>query len=367
METILFDVEKDPSGALLARAADLLRSGSVVAFPTETVYGLGANALDAKAVLGIFAAKERPADNPLIIHIAERGELAGLTDGVPEVAERLMSAFWPGALTLVFRKSTAVPDAVTAGLETVGIRMPVHPVALRLLRLARVPVAAPSANRSGRPSPTTAAHVMDDMDTRIPMIVDGGPCQVGVESTVLDVTVEPPMILRPGGVTREMIEAVIGPVSLDPHLLGGTEKPRSPGMKYTHYAPKAPMTLYVGAPEAVGRMLAADAMRLCSEGKKVGVLCTVESKPLYAEGGTRKKNEGSITAISTGLRKNPASIAAGVFSVLRRFDTLGVEVILAEGFPETGVGHAIMNRLRKAAGGHVVACGAEKDSKEGKS
>jgi len=378
METILFKVEDDSQGDLLKRAAALLQSGCLVAFPTETVYGLGANALDAEAVLGIFQAKGRPADNPLIVHIVEMEELVGLTDGIPEVAKQLMTHFWPGALTLVFRRSAAVPDGVTGGLDTVAVRMPVHPVARKLLKLAAVPVAAPSANRSGRPSPTTAQHVLEDMDGRIPMIVDGGPCEVGVESTVLDVTVQPPMLLRPGGITREMIEAVIGPITLDSHLAGGTDKPKSPGMKYTHYAPRAPMTLFIGDTVAVEKRMFSDAATLSAEGHRVGVLCTEESLVRYrlafspAEAGpgisdgpspllADESIGGRVFPLSTGFRGNPASVAAGVFSVLRRFDAIGVDIILAEGFPEAGVGHAIMNRLRKAAGGHVVLCPQEKE------
>ena len=365
MQTLRFKAEEDGNGHLLAQAARLLREGALVAFPTETVYGLGANALDENAVRHIFAAKGRPADNPLIVHIADRSELHGLVASVPDVALRLMDAFWPGALTLLFRKSSLVPDVVTAGLDTVGVRMPIHPVALELIRQAGVPVAAPSANRSGRPSPTTAAHVWEDMQGRIPMIVDGGACQVGVESTVLDVTVEPPMILRPGGVTRVRLERVIGRVALDPALTGEAVRPRAPGMKYTHYAPKAPMTLYVGNPAAVEARILEDATRGIAQGKRVGILCTHETKQTYLE--HLQPLSGEMAALSAGRRGDPRSVAAGVFSALRRFDDEHVDIILAEGHDEGGVGHAVMNRLRKAAGGHIVHCGDDSTPREGAS
>ena len=337
----------------LEHAANLLREGALVAFPTETVYGLGANALDAGAVAGIFSAKGRPADNPLIVHISDRSGLDALVRDVPEVAERLIGAFWPGALTLVFHRSPAVPDIVTAGLDTVAVRMPVHPVALSLIQLAGVPVAAPSANRSGKPSPTTAAHVLEDMAGRIPMILDGGACAVGVESTVLDVTAVPPMILRPGGVTREMLEAVIGPISVDPSLAGGSDRPRAPGMKYTHYAPMAPMSLYEGVPASVDDRILEDAKQLALQGKRVGVLCSEEWRQIWMKDA---HPDGFVLPIAVGTRATPGTAAAGIFAALREFDAVGVDVILAEGVTESGIGHAVMNRLRKAAGGRVVHC-----------
>lgn len=338
---------------LLEQAGQALREGALVAFPTETVYGLGANALDAAAVSGIFAAKGRPADNPLIVHISDRASLEMLASDIPDVAERLMARFWPGPLTLVFHRRPAVPDIVTAGLDTVAVRMPVHPIALRLIQLAGVPVAAPSANRSGRPSPTTAAHVMEDMEGRVPLVVDGGACEVGVESTVLDVTARPPMILRPGGVTREMLEQAVGEIAMDPALSGTAARPRSPGMKYTHYAPVAPMTLYAGDPEAVAAALRQSALELAARGNRVGVLCSQEWMDSWPS------PHAGIIPLAAGRRDQPETLASGIFSALRTFDTLGVDVILAEGIRETGIGHAIMNRLRKAAGGRLVSCGKE--------
>ncbi len=355
MQTMQFNADEDQDGRLLVQAATLLREGALVAFPTETVYGLGANALDEGAVARIFEAKGRPSDNPLIVHIADHGELESLVASVPEVARVLMDAFWPGALTLLFRKSDRVPSIVTAGLDTVGVRMPVHPVALELIRKAGVPVAAPSANRSGRPSPTTAAHVREDLQGRIPMIVDGGACQVGVESTVLDVTVDPPMILRPGGVTREMLEDVIGPVAVDPALTGESSRPRAPGMKYAHYAPRAPLTLYAGDAAGILPRILADARHWIGKGSKVGILCTHESMDAYLVGLAPQTD--MVAVLPAGRRGDARSVAAGVFAALRRFDEERVDVILAEGFDESGVGHAVMNRLRKAAGGHVVDCG----------
>ena len=345
----------------LSEAARLLCEGALVAFPTETVYGLGANALDADAVTAIFAAKGRPSDNPLIVHIADRDGLSGLVREIPEIAEKLMNTFWPGALTLVCHRHPDVPDVVTAGLDTVAVRMPVHPVALALIRAAGVPVAAPSANRSGRPSPTTAAHVLEDMNGRIPMILDGGACEVGVESTVLDVTVSPPMILRPGGVTREMLEAVIGPVALDPALSEQAARPRSPGMKYTHYAPTAPMTLYEGEPGLVGARVMADAKRLAALGQRVGVLCSEEWRVAWTHRQTEVPASipGSVLPIAVGSRTMPGSAASGIFAALREFDAAQVDVILAEGVLETGIGQAVMNRLRKAAGGNIIRCGEE--------
>lgn len=339
--------------AAVARAAEWLRKGELVAFPTETVYGLGADALNPEAVARIFAAKGRPSDNPLIVHIADMDGLAPLVLDIPPVADRLMNLFWPGALTLVFRRSAAVPDVVTAGLDTVAVRMPVHPVARRLIRAAGIPVAAPSANRSGRPSPTRAAHVREDMEGRIPMILDGGPCEVGVESTVLDVTVMPPMILRPGGVTREMIEAAIGPIALDPALAGEAERPRAPGMKYAHYAPTAPMTLYEGEAAAVAERMRQEASRLAALGRHVGVLCSAEWHAAWRG----QTPEDRVLPIEIGSRQSPEVAAAGIFAALRAFDAAGVDVILAEGVLESGVGHAVMNRLRKAAGGRIVRCG----------
>ena len=327
----------------LREAAALLRAGETVAFPTETVYGLGANALDAQAVDKIFAAKGRPSDNPLIVHIAHRGDVDKLAREIPPLAVRCMDHFWPGPLTLILPCTSEVPGNVTAGLETVGIRMPDHDTALGLIDLAGVPLAAPSANSSGRPSPTTAAHVAEDLAGRIAGIVDGGPAGVGVESTVLDVTGEVPMILRPGGVTREMLEAVLGRVEIDPALEAGVGRPKSPGMKYTHYAPRGEMTLVAGTHDAEKiRSLIHEAH---GRGQKVGVLTTEERRDAYPE--------ADVVRLC-GRRDDLPSVAAGLYEAIRSFDHTDVELIYAEVFSERGVGLALMNRLRKAAGQRVI-------------
>jgi L-threonylcarbamoyladenylate synthase len=260
------------------KAGDLLRQGEVVAFPTETVYGLGANALNANAVKKIFLAKGRPHDNPLIVHIAEFEQLKPLVQGISEKAYVLMHRFWPGPLTLIFPKSNLVPNEVTAGLDTVAVRMPRHPVALKLIKEAGVPIAAPSANTSGLPSPTEGAHVLADLNGKIPLILDGGETEVGLESTVVDVTVEPPLILRPGGVTLEEIEDAIGQAAYDPGLSKDkNETPRSPGMKYTHYSPKADVFIVDGPDKDRAQKITAVFHRMTQEGKKVALLLSEET------------------------------------------------------------------------------------------
>jgi L-threonylcarbamoyladenylate synthase len=330
----------------LAAAAALLRAGETVAFPTETVYGLGANALSAAAVDKIFQAKGRPSDNPLIVHIAHREDLDKLALEVPESAKRCMDVFWPGPLTLILPCREGVPGNVTAGLSTVGIRMPDHETALQLIDLAGVPLAAPSANRSGRPSPTTADHVLEDLTGRIAGVVDGGPSGVGVESTVLDCTGQVPMILRPGGVTLEMLSEVLGEVRVDPALTSEALRPKSPGMKYAHYAPRAKMFLVEGdgAVEEIGRLIEQGV----AAGKQIGVLTTVEHQGLFSE--------KAVVRIC-GSRADLASVAAGLYEAIRSFDHTDVDVIYSETFPEQGVGLAIMNRLRKAAGQRVITAG----------
>ena len=321
--------------ASIRRAAALLRAGELVAFPTETVYGLGADALNGAAAARIFAAKGRPADNPLIAHIAGESGLAGLIAGEPcACARALMRAFWPGPMTLIFPKSPRVPREVTAGLDTVAVRMPSHPVARALIRAAQTPIAAPSANRSGRPSPTTAAHVLEDMEGRIPLILDGGPCEVGLESTVVDVTGARPRILRPGGVTLEMLEGVVGDVDVDEgvlHQLQAGSQARSPGMKYKHYAPKGEVTIVTGprAAQEIARLYdAADG--------RAAILAFSQ-----ADYGARRVYR---------LKNAPGEL----FAALRQLDEDGMETIYAEDVPTTGVGLAVMNRLMRAAAFRVV-------------
>lgn len=321
--------------ASIRRAAALLRAGELVAFPTETVYGLGADALNGAAAARIFAAKGRPADNPLIAHIAGESGLAGLIAGEPcACARALMRAFWPGPMTLIFPKSPHVPREVTAGLDTVAVRMPSHPVARALISAAQTPIAAPSANRSGRPSPTTAAHVLEDMEGRIPLILDGGPCEVGLESTVVDVTGARPRILRPGGVTLEMLEGVVGDVDVDEgvlHQLQAGSQARSPGMKYKHYAPKGEVTIVTGprAAQEIARLYdAADG--------RAAILAFSQ-----ADYGARRVYR---------LKNAPGEL----FAALRQLDEDGMETIYAEDVPTAGVGLAVMNRLMRAAAFRVV-------------
>lgn len=348
MNTKHFIVDRDkPDFRVLAEAAAVLRQGGLVAFPTETVYGLGANGLDPRAVLKIFAAKGRPADNPLILHIAEPHEVNKLAARVPANAAALMARYWPGPLTVVLARTRLVPDAATAGLDTVAIRLPESTVARELIRLAGVPIAAPSANTSGRPSPTTAQDVLADMDGRIEVVVDAGPCDIGVESTVVDCTTPVPTLLRPGGVTLEMLMETLGEVEVDPALGGEHVVPRAPGMKYTHYAPAAPMTLYEGATAAVSAALADEAGRLVAAGRRTGAVVTAET--------ARRLPPAAVAAVY-GDRGDLEAAAANLYSALRHFDAAPVDVILAEGVGEAGLGLAVMNRMRKAAGYKIIHC-----------
>lgn len=343
-ETKLWRVDaRQPAEHLLEEAAWLLRRGGLVAFPTETVYGLGANGLDAAAAAGIYRAKGRPADNPLILHIADLEGWEPLVQQVTPLARRLAEAFWPGPLTIILPRRRCVPDVVTGGLETVAVRLPVTTVARELIRRAAVPVAAPSANTSGRPSPTTAQAVWDDLAGRIDAVLDGGPCPVGLESTVIDVSGARPVILRPGGLTVEELRQVVPEVLLDPALSGAEAAvPRAPGMKYRHYAPQASLEVLEGTPAALAAALAAAWAREGQDG--LGLLVTAE---------TAAQLPSSPHIVVYGRRGQAASLAAGLFAALRRFDSLPVRRILAEGVSEEGLGQAVMNRLRKAAGQRV--------------
>ena len=326
----------------LALAARLFAEGQLVAFPTETVYGLGAHALDRAAVLGIFAAKGRPADNPLIVHIHDRSQLDGICE-INDLAVRLMDAFWPGPLTIILPRKAAVPDEVTAKLDTVAVRLPSHPVAMALLKACNLPIAAPSANRSGKPSPTSAKHVFDDMDGRIPLIIDGGESDVGVESTVVSLTGDTAVVLRPGGITPEMIAAVLGTCEVADSVMRplreGEEAP-SPGMKHKHYAPKAPMTLYAGEKEKVAAYICQE-YDLLPAGDAL-ILAAHDHLPLYAD---RQLFD---------LGPAAASAAHALFAALRHADHLGVRRVFSEAYPEEGVGLALMNRMARAAGFDIV-------------
>ena len=323
------------------QAAAILRRGGLVGIPTETVYGLGANGLDGEAVARIFAAKGRPQDNPLILHIPSADHLERYCTDIPDLACALAEAYWPGPLTMILRRRPIVPDVVTAGLDTVGMRCPSHPVCRAILEAADVPVAAPSGNTSGRPSPTTAAHMWEDMDGKIDAIVDGGPCSVGVESTIVDLTETPPRLLRPGGITLEQLENVLGEVAVDPavtRLMGAGERPRAPGMKYRHYAPRAPVTVVAGDPQKSAAYIAAHA------GREDGVICFDEFAFLF----TGQEVEKLGPAADKGEQ------ARHIFDALRAFDHTRVKAIWAQCPDPSGLGLAITNRLNKAAGFHVV-------------
>lgn len=341
METKFKKVDKQ--GLVVAEAAAALREGGLVAFPTETVYGLGANALDEEASAKIYGAKGRPSDNPLIVHIAEKNSVYELAEDVPEVAEKLMEAFWPGPLTIIFPKASCIPYTITGGLDTVGIRFPDHPAALALIQEAGVPIAAPSANTSGKPSPTRADHVWTDMQGRIDWILDGGEVGIGVESTIIDVTGKVPMILRPGFITREMIAQVIGNVEIDPAVTAPASAglhPKAPGMKYRHYAPKAPLVIVEGEIKRVVEKINELAEAAVLSGKICGIIATEETKDRYPKGLIK----------SIGYRSKEESIAHNLYAVLREFDEASVDMIYSEGFSDDHLGWAIMNRLRKAAG-----------------
>lgn len=347
METIIRTLDRNRiSEEVIDEASVILHRGGMVAFPTETVYGLGADALDERASLKIYQAKGRPSDNPLIVHISNKEQLYRLVEGVPENAEKLMKEFWPGPLTMIFKKSSIVPKGTTGGLDTVAVRMPNHPVALRLIEKSGVVIAAPSANTSGRPSPTTAAHVREDLSGKIDMILDGGQVGIGIESTIVDVTSEVPVILRPGYITKEMIEEVTGKVEIDKAILEPVSenvKPKAPGMKYRHYAPKAQLTMFRGKMEKVVERINAEAQRSMLQGKRVGIIASEETKDKY--------HSGNVLII--GTRHDEDTIAHNLYAILRQFDDAGVDVIYGETFDESGLGQAIMNRLLKAAGYHV--------------
>ncbi len=348
-ERIIIEEKEFPKEELLKKPAEILRKGGLVAFPTETVYGLGADALSEEAAGKIYAAKGRPSDNPLIAHIGDFDDLPPLVSAIPEAGEKLMKAFWPGPLTLIFPKSSLVPYGTTGGLDTVAVRMPADPVARALIRLAGVPVAAPSANTSGRPSPTTADHVWQDMNGKIDMIVDGGAVGIGVESTIIDVSGDEPVILRPGAITQEMVSAVLEKeVPLDPAIVSGPMnadvRPKAPGMKYKHYAPKAELTLVEGETKDVIGAINRLAKEKLSQGFRVGIICTEETREEYDEGMVR----------SMGMRAREETIAHNLYGVLREFDDLEADVIFSESFSRDHLGQAIMNRLTKAAGYHIL-------------
>ena len=326
-------------------AAAILRDGGLVGIPTETVYGLGANGLNEEAVAHIFEAKGRPQDNPLILHIPDASWLERYCKDIPLTAYKLADAYWPGPMTMILRRKDIVPDAVTAGLDTVGMRCPAHPLCRAIIDAAGVPVAAPSGNTSGRPSPTTAQHMLEDMDGKIDAIVDGGPCSVGVESTIIDLTETPARLLRPGGITLEQLEAVLGEVAVDPavtRLMGAGEQPKAPGMKYRHYAPKAPVTVVTGDPQKSAEYIAAHAS------PEDGIICFDEFLPLF----TRRSETRPV--MDLGPAGDKEEQARHIFDALRSFDHTSVPAIWAQCPDATGIGLAIANRLNKAAGFHII-------------
>lgn len=346
MVTKVIAISEENRVAALREAGEIIKAGGLVAFPTETVYGLGGDALNPSSSKKIYEAKGRPSDNPLIVHIAEEEALSVIVEEVPEKAKRLAALFWPGPLTLILKKSARVPLETTGGLDTVAVRMPVHDVALEFIKAAGGYVAAPSANRSGRPSPTTAAYVAEDMAGRIEMILDGGQATLGLESTIVDLTVEPPMILRPGFVTEEMLSVALGEVAVDETLLRADsgQAPKAPGMKYRHYAPKGELIIVRGAETAVTAYINEKLREARTENKKTGVIATDETVGRY---------EADVR-FGVGEKGSAKAAAERLYRVLRECDDEGVELILSECFAEEGVGAAVMNRLMKAAGYHIV-------------
>ena len=335
----------------LKEAADCLRRGGLVAFPTETVYGLGGDGMRPAVSGKIYAAKGRPSDNPLIIHIADESAVEHIAEDISEAAWKLMDTFWPGPLTIVLKKREKVPSQTTGGLNTVAVRMPSHPAALELIRQAGVYVAAPSANTSGRPSPSKAEHVLEDLQGKIDYIVDGGEVDIGIESTIIDMTASVPMILRPGYITPEMLEKVIGHVESDPSITEADRAlpPKAPGMKYTHYAPRGELTIVEGEPAAVAKRINSLVLEKQGAGQRTGVLATAETKEQYK----------ADVVLSMGRREDLLTVSAKLYSCLREFDTLGVDYMYAESFAGDSLGNAIMNRLLKAAGHRVIVVGGE--------
>lgn len=332
---------------IIIELSHIIKNNGTVVFPTETVYGLGANALSDIAVAKIFTAKGRPSDNPLIVHVSNLEQLERIVEIIPEKAKVLMDKFWPGPLTLLFKKKAIISDMITGGLDTVAVRMPSSKIALKLIETCDLPLAAPSANISGKPSPTTAEHVIKDLDGKVDAIIDGGDCQFGMESTVIDVLNETPMILRPGSITLEDIAETINTVIYDPAMIHDTIIAKSPGQKYIHYAPKGEVYLYIGQTSDIKDAINKAAMQFINNSNKVMILGTEESIMDYKEG----------IILNLGSRTNPMEISSNLFSMLRKADELKADIILVEGIDEEGLGVAIMNRLKKASGGRIINCG----------
>ena len=342
-----------PDPDVMERAGKIVQNGGLAAFPTETVYGLGGDALNAESSRKIYAAKGRPSDNPLIVHIADIAALDKVARDVPESAEKLMAEFWPGPLTMIFFKTDAVPYETTGGLDTVAVRLPSHPAARALIRASGGYIAAPSANLSGRPSPTNALHVKEDLDGRIDLILDGGESRIGLESTIVDFTEDVPTVLRPGYISLSMLRDVIGEVRMDPGILSENEhvRPKAPGMRYRHYAPKAPLVIVEGLQDAVTETISRYARKAVNEGKRCSILCSDETAHCYEAIGARVSPVGSSA--------EEESIARHLYAMLRQFDEEKTDMIYSEAFDTPRLGQAIMNRLLKAAGHTVIQAGKE--------
>lgn len=330
----------------IAQAGNIIRNGGLVAFPTETVYGLGGDALNSSSSRKIYAAKGRPLDNPLIIHIAEMDALHKIVKKIPKPAYQLAEKYWPGPLTMIFEKSDSVPPETTGGLRTVAVRMPSNRIAKELIYASGGYVAAPSANRSGRPSPTVAKYVIEDLEGSVDMIIDGGSAEIGLESTIIDLTEDKPMILRPGYVTEEMLKQAVGDVEMDQGIIREDSKqaPKAPGMKYRHYAPKGNLIIVEGEAGQVSAYINEKLSFFQKEGKRTGVIATDETAGCYAADSVK----------SAGGRQQEEVIARHLFRILREFDDEDIEMIYAEGFRQKGVGQAVMNRLLKAAGHQII-------------
>lgn len=343
-----------PDPAAIARAARVLAGGGLVVFPTETVYGLGAHALDAAAVAGIFAAKERPATDPLIVHLAAAADLPRVAAAIPATAATLAAAFWPGPLTLIVPRHSDVPLIVTAGLPNVAVRVPAHPVARALLAAAGVPVAAPSANRFSRPSPTTAAHVLTDLESRVDVVLDGGPADIGVESTIVDCTVTPPLVRRAGGVPIEALRAIVPSMAVADHVTGVEHAQLAPGQLLRHYAPNARMTVYDATPADGVARVGREVRQATARGLRVGVLAPDDALTALAPEIAAAASAGRVTVATLGARDDGAAAARVLFAALRALDAAGVDVIVALGPTRDGLGAAVWDRLRRAAEGRIV-------------
>ena len=350
MNTELYKIDEHNIDAaakeILSRAGSIIRDGGLVAFPTETVYGLGGDALNPESSRKIYAAKGRPSDNPLIVHVATMEDVEAIVKEVPEAAYKLAEAFWPGPLTMIMNKNDRVPHETTGGLDTVAIRMPNNEIALELIRQSGGYIAAPSANTSGRPSPTLARYCEEDLSGKIEMIIDGGQVGIGLESTIVDLTSEEPMILRPGYITQDMLKEILGSVTIDRTIIdaSSTQKPKAPGMKYRHYAPRGSLTIVQGSQSAVVDYINQKAKEAMAEGKRVGIIGTDATRDSYS----------ADVIKSVGNREEEATIAHELFKVLREFDDENIDIMFSESFDESGIGQAIMNRLLKAAGHNVI-------------